>query len=530
VSPARVRHLTVLLLREHFQSPSDALKNPAGLTRYELRPDLSFAGIFYVRSPREKRPSWMDFVQPGILDELEALENVSTAAVLLLEASSRSFAFTFGHGRSLLKPDSYEIDFGLKVALNVVDADRLRSVDVRTFEELTLHTRRQTSRGSSLDTFGLDVSRDLLRAVTGEPRAPAFGTRVTGSDALALNARLEFSELGRKCDDMLEAYKSDNYKQRFGWIDHLKAVRDPFVIDALNEQLVEALRANSVEKLHLAPAEPLDWERVEGFRYSTEESDEAPHSDLDIRDYLGTIEELSGLSVQDLKRARIELLYTELEQPVDRWSIYECIVFEAERGEALYVLTGGRWFEVATSFVDSVDQYVRGLPRSDLPIPSAQVGERERDYNERAAQGNPQLMLMDGKLVRCGGGQGPIEVCDLFSSGRQFVHVKRKLRSATLSHLFAQGAVSAEAFLRDSEFREDTRQIVASSRPDLAHLIPEGRPNAPEFEIVYAIITAASNDWPLPLPFFSRLHLMQASQRLQLLGYRVSTLPVDEVA
>ena len=530
VSPPRLRtrHLTVLLVKEEFDEYESALKNPDALYKYNLRPGLAFSGALYLSAPSHRSPRWADFLQSGTAQPIGALENVSTAAVLFVEVASRVLAFAFGYGRNLLRPDSYEVDFGLRVALNTVDPDRLRSVDVRTFEELTLHTRRQTSRGATLETFGLDVSRDLLRAVTGEPRDLTLASRVTGADALSLTTQVEFSGLGAKCQQMLEAYAADSYRERFGWIDQMRAVRDRHLLDALDEQLLQALQADHLEKLHLAPPEPLEWDRVEGFRFSTEEQNVPHHPDLDIEDYLATVGDSSEVSIEDLKKHRIEVLYSEQDQAVARWSVYQSLVFETERDAHLYVLTGARWFEIAKDFAESVSQYVVGLPSSSLALPSAQVGEKEAQYNERVAAADERLVLMDRRLVRCGGGQGRIEVCDLFSSDRHFVHVKRRLRSATLSHLFAQGTVSAEAFLRDPEFRQDARSIVRESRPGLAALIPDNRPSPGDFEVVYAIIAASANGSPLSLPFFSQLHLMQASQRLYLLGYRVSTLMVEE--
>lgn len=506
-----------------------ALKSPGSLGHYDLNPALPIQGALYVRVPSRKPPRWLEFVRSGLAGTLETLENVSTAAVLFIVAGSHTFALTFGHGRNLLKPDSYEMDFGLKVALNIVDPDRLRSVDVRTFEELTLHTRRQTSRGATLDAFGLDVSQDLLRGVTGEPRDISLAKRVTGSDALTLNVQVDLSGLGKKCEEVFAAYKSENYKERFGWIDQMKAVRDPQLIDELNEQLLGALHRQQMERLHLAPPEPLDWDRVESFRYSTEPEGDSHHPDLEIEEYIATLEDLSSLSVTDLKKDRIEVLYAEEEEPFDRWSIYQCIVFETERDGRLYVLTGGRWFEVAGSFAESVKGYITALPASTLALPRARVGEKESDYNQRAANADQQLVLMDRRLARCAGGRGPIEVCDLFSSNKEFVHVKRKARSATLSHLFAQGTVSGEAFLGDSEFRKDARDIVNSLRPSLSSLITLTKPVAADYEVVYAIIAKPGTNSPLSLPFFSQLHFMQAAQRLQLLGFRISTLFVAEV-
>ncbi|MCX5801838.1 MAG: TIGR04141 family sporadically distributed protein [Candidatus Eisenbacteria bacterium] len=524
----RVRHLTVLLIKEHLQTCDDALKAPDTLAKYNLRLDLPFEGAFYVSRPHRKTPPWVQFVREGITDEIAPLENVSSAAVLFVQACSRIFAFTFGYGRNLLKPDCFEMDFGLKVALNTIDPDRLRSLDVRTFEELTVDTRRQTSRDSPLETFALDISRDLLRAVTGEPREHTFAKRITGKDAIALNVQIEFSSLGRKCEEMWNAYGGEKYKERFGWIDHLRTVRDRSLVEILDRELLTALNDQNTERCHLAPPEPLDWERVESFCYSTEQGEEASHSDLDIGDYLGTLENPDALSLQDVKRDCVHVRWVEQEQTISRWSVYECIVFETEYQGALYVLTANQWFQVAGHFAEEVNDVVSRLAPSDSELPNAEAGEREADYNRRVAEQREEIILMDQKLVRCSGVQGRIEVCDLLTCDREFIHVKRKTRSATLSHLFAQGTVSAEAFLRDAAFRQDAKEHVASTRPNLAHLIPDDRPRPTDYTITYAIITKPSSNWPLSLPFFSRLHLMQAAQRLAMLGYKVSLLCVKE--
>jgi uncharacterized protein (TIGR04141 family) len=53
-----------------------------------------------------------------------------------------------------------------------LDEDKLRSIDKKTFEAVSLHAREQASEDSGTAAFGLDVERDLLRAVTGTPNAP----------------------------------------------------------------------------------------------------------------------------------------------------------------------------------------------------------------------------------------------------------------------------------------------------------------------------------------------------------------------
>ena len=108
-------------LRRKLQ-PSDE----AGLARYKVREALPFSGYLYVQAPHEKPPAWLQFVQSGVENRIEGLVNASTAAVLFIKAGGRRFAITFGYGRNLLKQESLERDFGLKVALNTVNPDNLR--------------------------------------------------------------------------------------------------------------------------------------------------------------------------------------------------------------------------------------------------------------------------------------------------------------------------------------------------------------------------------------------------------------------
>jgi uncharacterized protein (TIGR04141 family) len=50
---------------------------------------------------------------------------------------------------------------------------------------------------------------------------------------------------------------------------------------------------------------------------------------------------------------------------------------------------------------------------------------------------------LDGVLVKPEEATTPIEFCDLLSSNKGLIYIKKKTRSATLSHLFAQGTVAA---------------------------------------------------------------------------------------
>jgi len=233
------------------------------------------------------------------------------------------------------------------------------------------------------------------------------------------------------------------------------------------------------------------------------------------------------LTIQKLKQKNIEVFESSQDEPLKEWSIYECITFEIEHKRKIYVLTDGRWFEIAKNFAEEIRSYLSELPVSSLDLPGADKEESEEAYNSNAAaERRENIVLMDRRLVQAGDARGKIEVCDLLTDSGEFVHIKRRTSSSKLSHLFAQGMVSAEEFLRDAHFRTRIREILRDLEPDLTHLIPEERPRPENYEIVYGVIAEQSDIWPLSLPFFSQLHLMQAARYLKTLGFKVSTLQI----
>ena len=521
----RARRLSVLLLKETVESFDDAFKDAAALKRFDMVPSI-LDGTLYVRESRKSPPSWLSFIEPGLPERLELPDNASSAAVLLVRAASRIFAITFGYGRSLLDPFVHESDFGLRVTLNSVDPDSLRSIDIRRFEEMTFQTRRQTSRQTSITSFGLDISRDMLRAVTGTPHDHKLALTLSGADSLSMSSRIELSNLPRLCTRLLEAHTSGDYVERFGWIDNLAPVKDADLSDRLDDCLVKQLNLREFDHIHMSVPEQQNWQDITGFYYHNERTNRDPHYDLDMADYLDVIGNPSVIDIKTLLKHKIRVRWVEQDQVFSKWAVYDCIVFETELNGSFYVLTNGQWFKIAKSFVETLNQFVLLLPKCDANMPNALLGENEGEYNTRAASCLPESICLDKRLVSLDGVRGQVEICDIFTRDSQWIHVKRMTDSATLSHLFAQGEVSAEAFLGDQAFRERIREQVRKQSSSLASLIPEARPKPIDYEVVYAVIDKSTKDWPLRLPFFSRLHLMQATRRLQTLGFRVSTMRI----
>jgi len=200
---------------------------------------------------------------------------------------------------------------------------------------------------------------------------------------------------------------------------------------------------------------------------------------------------------------------------IDSWSAFSCLYCEHEHDGASYVLNGGKWYEIKQDFITNVDDSFRDIPTYPNRLLDFNHANEAR-YNEGLVEvDKDKYCLMDRNLVRRGG--DPTEFCDVLSTAKELIHVKRYGGSATLSHLFYQGVVSAEFFQMDKTYRDLVRQKLPAR---FQHLIPDARPKTEEYHIVFAIIS--TSDKVLWMPFFSRVGVRHAVRRLEGFGYRVS--------
>jgi uncharacterized protein (TIGR04141 family) len=519
--------------------------DPAALSdtrSFDLQPGLPFPGRLYLQTPRSSAPSWRDFVNDGLSPgNALTLLNRHASALLVVRVAKHWFAIPFGFGRHLIREDSIETGFGLRAALNTVDADQLRSVDLKTIEEMTVQTRRQTSRSTGPESFGINVTRDILGGVTGRPRDTALGSVISGRDACSLHSTITFEQLGDKCKQLLDAYSREDYKTRFAWIDHLRTVDDETLINALDDRLAAAFTAKTFERLHLAPPEQLDWDAVSGFRYSAEASASALRSDLDPADYVAVHEARTrgggALDADRLRKDKVIAFGGPADTKLDAWTVYKCCVFETPYVNELFALSGGVWYRIDPTFATDIAHQIEAIAEfaaADWGFPPATPGEHEEDYLVRAAPLvqatlNTPVVVMDQLLVRAADAATAIEVCDLFTGTKQFVHAKRRARSSTLSHLFAQGTVSAHAFASDQTYREGARAQVAQTPCGTEALFPSIKPIASDYGVVFAIIARGEHALGASLPFLSQVNLSYAARQIAGWGFDVAIVRIDQL-
>lgn len=517
----KVVQLTILLLKEGV-AESDALDLDleGEVKRLDVELGGKKLGLLAVKQTPEHPPHWAKFFADAVELKRRNIRNASVSAVFLTRASNRLFAITFGHGRHLLDLNAIEERFGLRVTLNSVNPDELRAVDVTTLDANPMHGKRQPSHAAPLGEFGLNLDQDVLRGVTGKPVEESLGTQMTGTDSLSVRVRTDLGSLQRLLSKYLAKSKEDKYRERFAWVDHIAEVRDPSLQQQLFGKLMDGFGAGGT---HIWAAIPsvVEWTAFDHFRFGSYASG-IEYDDITLDCLLQAIgDDVPTLEL--LKRKRVFCISKGNPQPAMEWSFLDCLTAEIPMDGAHYLLNARTWYKIDKDFASKVQADI-----SEIPSPSFTLGdwgdETEAAYNERVAKkNNSKLHLMDRVMVSHPGMASPIEFCDLFSTSGEMIHVKRYGQSSVLSHLFAQGTVSAESVLSDAEFRK-----AANGKLPLSHRFkdPAVRIDPSKHEVCFAI--GSSEPGPLSLPFFSQVTLRNAYRRLRhSLGYRVSLAKIN---
>lgn len=524
-------YLNAFLAKDEHASlqTADYLKGSSQVNAYELDTKHELEGKLFVKIPTEKKPKWSGFTESITGVSLDELANRSSSAVLIIKTATATMAFTFGYGRFLIDTKYFVHDFGIKTALNTLNHDSLRSVDLFTLEDQAVQKKSQASRESSVGVFGIDISRDVLRAVTGSPKTGVNLKNISGGDAVySFGIEMDVDEISQLVDLLSSYYANDSYKSNFSWVDNIRKVKEKSEIDSLDEKLLNKIKAKSTDITITIP-EIVQWDSIYGFSFTRTKNSIKPT--IEPREYLDNID-VATVSVDSIKRDR--LFVYDVHENESEHQIYKCIYFEHKETDKTYILFAGLWYEIDNSFVARVDSTLGKLNVSSLAFPRVYVWdevkdgktkskiESEGDYNVRASTIH-SYHLLDKKLIKSNRTTTPIELCDLMTDNKQFIHVKhRKGGSAGLSHLFAQGSVSAEILLGDKEFRKKARSVLKRVSSGLQDSVSLDSFKSDGVEVVFLILGEDSTSLKSNLPFFSKVNLSKAFENLSQRGFKVS--------
>ena len=515
----KTNRLTVYMIKPDFQRIDDIV-HPS--SRRHLIGEI---GLFVFEESHPHPPDWIsDFFGRELAADIGIIAS-SAKGIFIIPLNQAgtitNFAICFGVGRHLLKDGVVEERFGLKVVLNSVDQQSFRSIDKTTLGSVPKHSREEMGRDVSPADFGIDIEQDLISSVTARSRDTRFGKIITGRDALHLSAKVDIRNIIDFLGYCLERYRSLDYRTAFDWIDQIRDVRPGGLEDQLNSSLIEHIHRRQIDKIWMAVPEILDWADISGFRYARPKRPEL-QDDLDLESFLQILED-HPVQLDGLKNTDIFAISARNNEISHKWPAFRCLYAELGLLGRLFVLNNGRWYEIDQGFTDQVQRDFAGTTDSDIALPDYSGGD-ELTYNTHAAGNHPSAFCMDTKFIMHGGGHNKIEFCDILTIDKKIIHVKKYGGSSILNHLFAQGVISGELFMSDADFREKLNRIL----PDAYKLADvHVRPNALEYEIIYAIISKSAN--PLDIPFFSKVSLRNAKRRLTSYGYSVAKKKISKI-
>lgn len=523
--------ITYYLFKSTVTSFNDVWKKAGAASKGDytaltLKNTVPFESEAYLLANKPSDPEWWKYVSPHCeTAAIPKIKNHSSSFILLLKSKGRIFAVTFGYGFTALERNLLESDFGLKVTLNSVNPKKLRSVQARNIDPTTVQKQLVVNQDSALSVFDVDFFQDLLAKMEGVPENKDFGTRVAGAEACYLISEVEFANLADKCSDLFEMYKKKKYQKDFKFVDQVRPVRDTVLIMALDAELIAAMKIGNAPGLAFALPDIGGYDLIHKYRVHFGNWNQT-FDDLNAAEILAAYNK-DHPGVSNHTEVSVRTLKDDDDHPLHSFSLRDCAVYQVKHKGKTYVFTLNQWYIVSENYAAAVDQQIAAIPviskRSYLP--SIGPKETEGDYNDRVAKSHG-FAFMDKKNIKPDGASSAIEVCDLFSPGGEFVHVKRHTRSATLSHLLAQGSVSARLFVDDAGYRKSFRGKLPKK---MQGLVDPTKVDFSRFSVVYAISAPPARSLPSDLPFFTKVNLLFHSRSVSRMGMKPKVYHIHEV-
>lgn len=526
----KTRSFSIFLLKDTFSS-ANALKEDTKLEAGVDATGLPEGAALHVMDNQPYTPWWA-----GYFAIQKPLSQASKGAIVFLQASGRWFALCFGHVSHNLKVESYEYDFGLRVTLNCVDPDKLRSTDILE-PSGAKRQRTQLPTAGDLTFFDVDSDSTILKSLTGKVKDAhkEVFKNATGSSNIRISSAIESAGLIGLCEKLLALYQEETFKTAFPDIQNISPMRDPSVIAQLNANLIGAFQAKD-QALALTVPDMVDfndglWGSFAGARAGK------VYDDIFLDRYYEYLDE-AGVDINTVDIAmlkRHELLLTNDDGSVirDRHSIFKSLVFDTtlNAGAESYHLCEGNWYLVDSAYVARLKAYLDPLCQ-DTTLPDFNH-EDEGAYNIAATAAAVGRVCLDKKNISPAG-QKQVEPCDIYEvvDDCAVLHcVKISTLSAQLSHLFNQGTNSVNLMRSEPVASANMQALVGEGLPDPEKEALVAPITNEKFRVVFGIVThkdkAAKSD---NLPLFSRISLMRCMKEFRRMGVAAEYCFIPDVS
>ncbi len=527
------------------------------VTREELQ------GVLHVLVKRDTSdtPRWAEWFAGAVSFEGQEPRTQNDALLAVLQVGGdepRFFAITGGHGRAALDFGRVVPGFGRRVVLNATPGDGLLFLKEFGMDQSRRQRSSALARPGEPGSFGLDYlgarvdrAAGRVRPSDGEDANPLNG-RVEGGRGLSLDVSGGPEILPELCEFLLDLHARDDYREKFLFADRWVTLdADDAMKAELDEMLVTAVHSGPASGFTLTF--PADWEQIvdsrELFLSRSRKATLAAFTEAEVKEALQALrvtpDEIPDVSIRGFDADRKQRY---------KHSLLEHVWLDATHAGRTYVFADGEWYHVPESFVEDVSRELDGVETYQLtdvagnPTAFPKYGwvwspekrkyerETEGEYDARVARALG-LALLDQVFFQDGMGHGRVEPCDLYHPRGHFIHVKRlgsgastkrgggdDTKAAGMSHLFTQGATSAQLFADSARFREWLKERVTERGVEWR--VPDGVPDKRDHTIVFAIVSSAERRIPEGLPFLIKAAFYQKLMEIRRMDFRVAVAPI----
>jgi uncharacterized protein (TIGR04141 family) len=187
---AKSRSFSIYLLKPGYDA-SNALQDDHALEDHHEADYLPEGASLFVLDNAPRPPWWTSYF--GFKEDLH---QVTKGALIFLPVHDRVFVLSFGHVAHNLLDLSYEYDFGLRVTLNSLDPQKLKSTDI--LEPGAARRRRtQIPVESDLTFFDFDRDSTIMKSLTGKVKEPLkeLFRHATGASNLRISSSVAAENL-----------------------------------------------------------------------------------------------------------------------------------------------------------------------------------------------------------------------------------------------------------------------------------------------------------------------------------------------
>ena len=415
-------------------------------------------------------------------------ETLRAGAVLFVEVDGTLYAATYGSGFTWLDDAVKDQRFGLAFVVRCLDPDEIVDVVRRTPGARGRTDSTLVPGGTSVWLLRIDRYAEMVRKLGGRTtdvpvtfsRLGARPVAVEGSAGIRMHFGVDSARLIADIRAIAAVLRTQSARSDLAFVENIVPVGSPTTREQLDERL-DAVLAGAIgagEALSVAaPISVLDrLPQVRLFQVKIGSVASSPVTEVALEDVLRrTRLQQDGRRVEMLRAGWVEMFSSsDARESLGRESLgrtpaIRWIEASVSLGPRRFVLLDGEWYELGATYLAQLRQDVESLlTRSSgvVTLPSWKRKadgkyEEEKDYNDRVADGDPRYLRLDRRLVQSRPGRSSgIEICDLLGPDGELIHVKKASGSAPLSHLFAQGLVSAQALFQQAEVRKGFADLV----------------------------------------------------------------------